>query len=134
MRQYAPGPLRQDRSVPFILPDGTRCNRDHLEKYCWYKDPAQARDQRIRELIEKKLGGMRTLSQAALQTTTALPDGDRLYEIAALCAQTLHRPARRTNPWTHDRTASNNKATRRRSTSSHAARRQSTYNRTSLTT
>ena len=70
---------------PYILPNGERCNRAHMKKYCWYKDPTQVQNPRVRELIEKRLNAMRTRSQAALQTThTALSDGDRLYEISAL--------------------------------------------------
>jgi hypothetical protein len=53
-----------------------------MEKYCWYKDPEKAHNPRARELIEKRLIAMRTLSQGALQTTThtALSVGDHLYE------------------------------------------------------
>ena len=82
------GTCNETIACPFILPDGSRCNRNHLEKYCWYKDQSQAKDPRVRELIEKKLDAMRTHSQVALQASAMPSDGNRLYDIAALHVET----------------------------------------------
>ena len=48
----------------FILPNGERCNKQHLRKFCFYEDPSRCQDPRVREIITKKLEAMKTGSMA----------------------------------------------------------------------
>ena len=46
----------------FTFPNGERCGRAHLQRYCWFKDPSKCRDPKVRSLIEKKLTAKSTSS------------------------------------------------------------------------
>ena len=44
----------------FVLPDGEKCGKGHLRKFCYYEDPERCRDPKVKELVKKKLAQMRT--------------------------------------------------------------------------
>ena len=46
----------------FTFPNGERCGRAHLPRFCWFKDPSRCRDPKVRSLIEKKLAAKSTSS------------------------------------------------------------------------
>ena len=54
----------------FTLPNGEKCGKNHLEQFCFYKNPEGCKDPRIKALILKRLADMRTASASAHQTDT----------------------------------------------------------------
>ena len=46
----------------FTFPNGEKCGRQHLARFCWFKDPSKCRDPKIRALIDKKLAAKSTTS------------------------------------------------------------------------
>ena len=47
---------------PFILPNGEKCGKAHLQQFCFYEKPERCRDPKVRSLVEKRLADMQASS------------------------------------------------------------------------
>ena len=80
----------------YTFPNGEKCNRPHLRKYCWFEDPSRCKDPKVRTLIEKKIAAKSVMSGSSSHYLEANEEDEfhgviiEEHQVQPTCSSTGH--------------------------------------------